>query len=77
MEGSQHDIQGYCPNFAAQRLIRALRDFNETRASDVIIVNFGAHYHDNDEDDERFRLDMGYLLDQMGAIADNATVIWR
>lgn len=57
------------------RLRRAAADYNETRASDVFVINFGAHFRDKDEED--FREDMSKLLDDMGKLADKATVVWR
>lgn len=66
-----------CPTcvWAFVRLPRVVADFNETRASDVFFVNSGAHYREYDED--RFRADVAELLDDMGKLADNATVVWR
>lgn len=52
-------------------------DYNDTRASDVIVVNFGAHYHFNREDEARFKADVAPILDAMGELGDKATVVWR
>lgn len=59
------------------RFNKAVRDYNETRPSDVFVVNFGAHYHDNPEDDERFKADVFPILDSMAGLGDKATVVWR
>ncbi|CAM9780401.1 unnamed protein product [Ectocarpus sp. 6 AP-2014] len=58
-------------------LLKAASDFNETRASDVFVVNFGGHYHDIPEDDEEFKTDMIPVLQDMAVLGQNATVIWR
>lgn len=52
-------------------------DYNGTRASDVIVVNFGGHYHHNPKDDARFKADVAPILDAMGELGDKATVVWR
>lgn len=59
------------------RFEKAVRDFNGTRASDVYVVNFGAHYHLTPEDDASFKSDTASLLDSMAELGDNATVVWR
>lgn len=60
-----------------RRLLKVARDFNETRASDVFVVNFGGHYHDIPEDDEEFKKDMIPVLEDMAVLGQNATVVWR
>lgn len=57
--------------------MRAVADFNETRSSDVFVVNFGAHYHETLDDEAEFRAEVAPLLDAMGEVADKATVVWR
>lgn len=62
------------------RLEMLVSDFNETRPSDVYVVNFGPHYHgnpDGDGSDDEFRPHMSAVLDAMGKVADVATVVWR
>ena len=59
------------------RLHRAVLDYNETRASDIFVVNFGAHYHDNPEDDAKFRAHVSPILDAMAELGEHATVVWR
>ncbi|CAM9273022.1 unnamed protein product [Hapterophycus canaliculatus] len=56
---------------------RAVRDYNETRASDVIVVNFGAHYRATPQGDEDFRQDVFPILDGMAKLGEKATVVWR
>ncbi|CAN0416926.1 unnamed protein product, partial [Ectocarpus fasciculatus] len=58
-------------------LLKAASDFNETRASDVFVVNFGGHYHDIPEDDEEFKTDMIPVLEDMAVLGEKATVVWR
>ncbi|CBN77628.1 expressed unknown protein [Ectocarpus siliculosus] len=58
-------------------LRRALRDYNETRASDVVVVNFGAHYRSTPEGEESFKRDVSSILDDMAEIGETATVVWR
>ncbi|CAM9461906.1 unnamed protein product, partial [Ectocarpus fasciculatus] len=58
-------------------LSRAVSDFNETRASDVFVVNFGGHYHDFPEEDDSFKRDVFPILDEMAVLGEKATVIWR
>lgn len=58
------------------RFETAVRDYNETRASDVFVVNFGAHYHGAQEDAD-FKRDIGPLLDSMAEVGKTATVVWR
>ncbi|CAN0116211.1 unnamed protein product [Scytosiphon promiscuus] len=53
----------------------AVRDYNETRASDVYVVNFGAHYRAYNDD--KFKRDMFSLLDDMAKLGETATVVWR
>lgn len=60
---------------ALLRLEMAVADFNETRASDVFIINFGPHFQAYQEDE--FRRKTAILLDAMGELADRATVVWR
>jgi len=56
-----------------------VRDYNETRASDVFVVNFGAHYHypPGNNQDEQFKADVAPILDAMAELGDKATVVWR
>eukprot|EP00752_Nemacystus_decipiens_P008398 g7508.t1 len=56
---------------------RALKDFNETRPSDVFIVNFGAHYHETPEGDQEFKDAVFPMLDEMAEVGKTATVVWR
>lgn len=56
---------------------RAVSDFNQTRASDIFVINFGAHYHDTAEADESFKADVAPILDDMARLGETATVIWR
>eukprot|EP00903_Cladosiphon_okamuranus_P013413 g12497.t2 len=56
---------------------KAVRDYNETRPSDVFVVNFGGHYHFTPEEDERFKADMSPILDSMAELGEKATVVWR
>lgn len=56
---------------------RALSDFNGTRASDVIVINFGAHYHETPEADEEFKADVANLLSDMARFGGDATMVWR
>ncbi|CAN0265984.1 unnamed protein product [Scytosiphon promiscuus] len=58
-------------------LQRAMRDYNETRPSDVIVVNFGGHYHDGPEDEEVFKSHVFPILDDMAELGKQATVVWR
>ncbi|CAM9467212.1 unnamed protein product, partial [Hapterophycus canaliculatus] len=53
----------------------AVRDYNETRKSDVYVVNFGAHY--NAQSDEKFKEDVFPLLNDMAKLGETATVVWR
>lgn len=59
------------------RFTRVLRDFGELRPSDVVVVNWGAHYHETPEQEARFREDVGNVLDGLGDRAENATMVWR
>ena len=59
------------------RLNRAVGDFNTTSASDIFVVNFGAHYHDTAEGEANFRAYMAPILDEMAVLGATATVIWR
>ena len=59
------------------RVERSLSDFNETRASDVFVINFGAHYHDTKEGDAEFKIDMAHVLDDMARFGEAATMVWR
>lgn len=61
----------------AGRFETAIRDYNETRPSDVFVVNFGAHYHGTPEDEYRFKRDIGPVLDSMAEVGKTATVVWR
>lgn len=65
------------PIFFSGRFSRAVLDYNETRASDVFVVNFGAHYPATPEGDEEFKEDIFPLLDDMAVVGETATVIWR
>eukprot|EP00752_Nemacystus_decipiens_P008399 g7509.t1 len=56
---------------------RAAKDFNETRASDVFVVNFGAHYEETPEGDETFKATVFPVLAEMAEIGKTATVVWR
>ncbi|CAM9472212.1 unnamed protein product [Ectocarpus sp. 4 AP-2014] len=58
-------------------LTRAASDFNETRASDIFVVNFGGHYHDFPEEDDDFKRDVFPILDEMAVLGEKATVVWR
>ncbi|CAB1114035.1 unnamed protein product [Ectocarpus sp. CCAP 1310/34] len=58
-------------------LTRAVSDFNETRASDIFVVNFGGHYHDFPEEDDSFKRDVFPILDEMAVLGEKATVVWR
>ena len=60
-----------------RRLERAVSDFNETRSSDIFVVNFGAHYDDTKEDEEQFRVATAALLDDMARLGETTTMIWR
>ena len=64
---------------AAARFTQAVRDYNETRASDVFVVNFGAHYNfpPGEDDNEKFKADVFPILDAMAELGDKATVVWR
>lgn len=67
-----------CNPDASTRAVRfntAVRDYNETRASDVYVVNFGAHYRPYK--DEEFKEGIFALLDDMAELGKTATVIWR
>lgn len=54
-----------------------MRDYNETRPSDIVVVNFGGHYHDIPEDDEKFKQDVFPILDDLAELGKNVTAIWR
>lgn len=54
-----------------------LSNYNETRPSDVYVVNFGAHYKDYGDENELFKVHTAALLDRMGEVSDKATVVWR
>lgn len=56
---------------------RAVSDFNETRSSDIFVVNFGAHYDDTVEDELNFQVATAALLDEMAKLGETATVMWR
>ncbi|CAM9694243.1 unnamed protein product [Scytosiphon promiscuus] len=56
---------------------RAVLDYNETRASDVFVVNFGAHYPATPEGDEEFKQAVFPLLDEMAVLGETATAVWR
>lgn len=56
---------------------KALKDFNDTRASDIIVVNFGAHYHETPEGDQQFKDAVFPILDEMAEVGKTATVVWR
>ncbi len=61
------------------RLAKALLDFNETRASDVFVVNFGGHYHypPGNNEDEKFKAQVFPVLDALAELGEKATVVWR
>lgn len=59
------------------RFDKAVSEYNETRASDVFVVNFGAHYHHTELDEEAFKTDVFPILDAMAELGRNATVVWR
>lgn len=59
------------------RVERSLSDFNETRSSDVFVINFGAHYHDTPEGDASFKHDTAHVLDDMARFGEAATMVWR
>lgn len=59
------------------KFLRALRDYSETKADDVYVVNFGAHYHGTPEGDAKFKRDIGPLLESMAEVGEKATVVWR
>ena len=59
------------------RLERVVADFNTTSASDIFVVNFGAHYHATPEGDAKFRAYMAPILDDMARLGETATVMWR
>lgn len=54
-----------------------LMNYNETRPSDVYVVNFGAHYKEYGEENEMFKKHTSALLDRMGEVSETATVVWR
>ena len=54
-----------------------MEDFNETRSSDVYVVNFGAHYHETEHDERQFKEDVGSILIDMGKMSEVATMVWR
>eukprot|EP00904_Undaria_pinnatifida_P001824 jgi/Undpi1/11642/HiC_scaffold_36.g13937.m1 len=54
-------------------LQRAVSDFNETRSSDIFVVNFGAHYDDTVEDESNFQVATAALLDEMAKLGETAT----
>ncbi|CAM9982085.1 unnamed protein product [Ectocarpus fasciculatus] len=56
---------------------RAMKDYNETRASDLVVINFGARYHNTAEGDEAFKRDVFSVLDDMAEVGETATVVWR
>eukprot|EP00904_Undaria_pinnatifida_P001882 jgi/Undpi1/11695/HiC_scaffold_36.g13990.m1 len=58
-------------------LERVVADFNTTSASDIFVVNFGAHYHATPEGDAKFRAYMAPILDDMARLGETATVMWR
>ncbi|CAN0365743.1 unnamed protein product, partial [Ascophyllum nodosum] len=58
-------------------LARAAADYNETRSSDVFVVNFGAHYHETEDNEREFKEDMGNILLDMGKMSEVATMVWR
>lgn len=61
----------------ALRFRRAIADFNETRASDIFVINFGAHYHETPEGDQQFKDAVFPILDEMAEVGKTATVVWR
>lgn len=67
----------FLPLAGIYRVERSLSDFNETRASDVFVINFGAHYHDTKEGDAEFKIDMAHVLDDMARFGEAATMVWR
>lgn len=67
----------YCYCCMDRRLSRVTADFNGTRASDIYVINFGAHFHDTPKGDEDFKRDASALLDGMARLGERATVIWR
>lgn len=52
-------------------------DFNDTRASDIFVVNFGAHFPETPEGDTSFKMETSDVLDHMATLGETATVIWR
>ena len=64
-------------SYLADRFTKALKDFNDTRASDIIVVNFGAHYHETPEGDQQFKDAVFPILDEMAEVGKTATVVWR
>ncbi|CAN0474823.1 unnamed protein product [Ascophyllum nodosum] len=58
-------------------LARAAADYNETRSSDVFVVNFGAHYRETEDGEREFKEDMGNILLDMGKMSEVATMVWR
>lgn len=59
------------------RFFKAVSEYNETRASDVFVVNFGAHYHETPEQDVKFKEAVFPILDAMAELGNSATVVWR
>lgn len=64
---------------AGGRFAKAVSDFNGTRAGDVFVVNFGAHYRDGPESDAMFRSDVFPILEAMATFAEeeDVTMVWR
>lgn len=61
----------------ACRFERALSDYNGTRPGDVFVVNFGPHFHNTPEGDQLFKDMVFPVLDEMAALAGEATMVWR
>ena len=59
------------------RLSKVIADFNETRASDIFVINFGAHFPDDVEGEEKFKRETASVLDDMATLGETATVVWR
>lgn len=56
---------------------KVLADFNETRASDIFVINFGAHFPGTAEGEEDFKLEVSRVLEDMATLGERATVVWR
>lgn len=61
------------------RFTNAVGDYNGTRAGDVFVVNFGAHYREKPEDDVRFRNEIFPILEDMAKFGEeeDVTMVWR